>query len=427
MTDQSKPLNPSGVQQVIPLRAGSMRVPRTFAALSHRNYRLWFIGQLISLAGTWMQNIAQGWLVYELSHSTLMLGIVGFAAAIPVLIMAPWAGVVADRLPRRNLLVVTQTSAMLLAFILAALTFSGLVQVWHVVLMAVGLGLVNAFDAPARQSFIVDMVGREDLSNAIALNSIMFNSARIIGPAIAGLLLAAVGSAWCFFINGLSFLAVIICLLAMRMPKFQPKPTHESPWQQLVSGLVYVRTHTALLGIISLALIFSVFGMSYTTLLPAYAQQVLGVGAAGYGFITAASGVGAVTGAFVVASLGDRGRRGRWLDLANLAFPFILLSFAFISYFPVALLFAFGLGVGFMLQFTLFNTLLQTNVDDDMRGRVISLYTLSFFGFSPFGSLAIGQLAQVWGVSQTIALSALVALLLSRLVLLKIPQIRKLP
>jgi MFS family permease len=401
------------------------RLPQTFRSLQHRNFQLYFTGQLISVAGTWMQVVAQAWLVYELSHSELMLGIVGFAAAIPSLLISPWGGVVVDRVNKRNLLVVTQGSAMVLAFILAALTFAGTVQVWEIIVLAALLGLVNAFDGPGRQAFVVEMVGREDLPNAIAINSMMFNGARVIGPALGGMLLATVGTAWCFFINGLSFLAVIVCLLLMRLTPRTQVLEIGSPWNDLKHGLRYVLLHREIFALLMLALIFSVFGISYNTILPAFVDQVLHADATGYGVVNAFIGVGAVVGAFIMARYGERGQRGRWLIWVDLAFPFILLAFAYNPSFIVALLLAFGLGIGFMLTFTIINTLLQTNVDDKMRGRVMGLYTLTFFGFAPFGNLAIGVLAQTWDMSFTIFLSAACALILSAVVILLVPQLRK--
>lgn len=429
MPDEETPLNPplapDTPPQVTPMRARQIRVPKTFAAMKHRNFQLYFGGQLVSVAGTWMQIIAQGWVVYQLNHSELTLGIVGFASAIPALLISPWGGVVVDRVPKRGLLVITQISAMLLAFILAALAFAGAVQVWHVVLLAAGLGVVNAFDGPARQAFIVEMVGREDMNNAIAMNSMMFNGARVIGPAIGGLLLATVGASWCFLFNGLSFLAVIAGLLAMRLPAHQAPQRLTSPWHLLTSGLKYVVAHSELFALLLLSLIFSVFGISYSTLLPAFVDQVLHRGAASFGAINAASGLGAVTGALAVAQFGDRGFRGRWLVAANVAFPLLLFAFAYTTSYPLALLLSFGLGVGFMLQFTLINILLQTHVADDMRGRVLSLYTLTFFGFAPFGNLAMGTLAEGWGLSLTIGLSAAVAAALAVAVIWAVPRLRQ--
>jgi len=429
MSKENVSLNPPIASEssspTAPLRARPLHLPRTFSALQHRNFQLYFGGQLISVAGTWVQIIAQGWLVYQLSHSELTLGIVGFASAIPALLISPWGGVIVDRVPKRGLLVITQSVAMLLAFILAALTFKGNVQVWHVILLTAVMGAVNAFDGPGRQAFVVEMVGREDLTNAIALNSMMFNSARVIGPAIAGVLLIAVGPAWCFFINGLSFLAVIAGLLAMQLPQHGRIERTGSSWKQLTSGLRYVLAHKDLFALLLFALIFSVFGISYGTVLPAFVDKVLHQNAAGFGAINVASGLGAVVGAFLIAHSGDRLSRGRWMIGANFAFPVILAVFAYVPFFYPSLVLAFGLGVGFMLQFTLFNILLQTYVADEMRGRVLSLYTITFFGFAPFGNLAIGLLSEAWGLSLTLGLSALIAAILSTVVLLLVPKLWK--
>jgi MFS family permease len=401
------------------------RVPKTFRALQHRNFRLYFAGQLISVAGTWMQVVAQAWLVYQLTHSELMLGVVGFAAAIPSLLISPWGGVVVDRVNKRNLLVLTQAASMVLAFILAALTFAGIVQVWEIVLLAAVTGVINAFDGPARQAFVVEMVGREDLPNAIAVNSLMFQAARVVGPALGGILLATVGTAWCFFINGLSFLAVIGCLLLMRLTPRTQILQIGSPWNDLKHGLRYVLVHREIFALLMLALIFSVFGISYNTIMPAFIDQVLHAGATGYGAVNAFIGVGAMIGAFIMARYGERGQRGHWLVWMNLTFPFILVLFAFNTQFILALGLAVGLGVGFMLVFTCINTLLQTNVDDQMRGRVMGLYTLTFFGFAPFGNLAMGLRAEEWGMSLTIVLSAACALVLALIVIVLVPQVRK--
>ena len=401
--------------------------PSTFAALRHRNFQLYFGGQLISNAGTWMQVIAQGWLVYQLTHSDLALGFVGFAAAIPALIVSPWGGVIVDRVPKRKLLIITQASAMMLAFILAVLAFTGIVREWHIILLAAGLGLVNAFDGPGRQAFVVEMVGREDLPNAIAVNSMMFNSARVIGPALGGILLAIVGPAWCFTINGISYLAVIAGLWAMQIKPQITRRLLESPWKQLTDGVKYVSKEADLGGLLLLSLVFSIFGISYATVLPAFVEQVLKQGAVAYGWINAAIGVGAVTGAFLIASNHGTKWRGSWLVAAGIGFPVVLGIFSFTSYFPISLILALGLGVGFMVQFTMINTLLQTRVADHLRGRVMALYTLTFFGFTPFGNLAVGALSEAIGLSYAIAIFALLSLLLTLIVLRKIPQIKNLP
>ena len=398
-----------------------------FAALRHRNFQLYFGGQLVSNAGTWMQIIAQGWLVYQLTHSDLSLGIVGFAAAIPSLLVTPWGGVVVDRVQKRALLMVTQAGAMLLAFILGALAFAGVVREWHIVLLAAGLGLVNAFDAPARQAFVVELVGRRDLANGIALNSLMFNSARVVGPALGGMLLALVGPAWCFTINGLSFLAVILGLAAMKFEPHQPVKRTESPWMQLSDGVRYAAGEAEIAGLLLLSLAFSVFGISYATVLPAFVAQVLNQGAAAYGWVTTATGVGAVTGALIIAHHRGARWRGNWLVAASLGFPLVLGLFAFTSTLPASLILAFGLGIGFMTQFTMINTLLQTRVDDALRGRVMALYTLTFFGLAPFGNLAVGALSEKIGLTYAIGLFALLSFILAAAILRKVPQIRDLP
>lgn len=399
----------------------------TFAALRHRNFRLFLGGQLVAMAGTWMQNVAQGWLVYEISGSELALGVVGFAAAIPALMISPWAGVIVDRVSKRELLLMTQTSAMVLAFVLAALAFADIVQVWHVLVLAVGLGAVNAFDGPARQAFVVEMVGREDLPNAIALNSMTFNTGRIVGPALGGIVLAAAGAAWCFFLNGLTFLAVLAGLSAMRFPPVVRKVEQRSPWVQMTSGLRYVRYSPDLRALLLLALVFSLFGISYSTVLPAYVHKVLNQGAGAFGVLNAATGVGAVTAAYWIARSGDHGHRGQWLTRSILGFPVALTLFALNPYYPVALVLVFLMGIGFMVTFNMLNTLLQTQVADEMRGRVMSLYTLTFFGFAPFGNLFVGTMSEWIGLSPAIILSAAICLIGVSAILVTTPSVRRLP
>jgi MFS family permease len=397
-----------------------------FSAMRHRNFQLYFGGQLISNIGTWMQIIAQGWVVYQIGHSELILGIVSFASAIPVLVISPWGGVVVDRMSRRKLLMMTQSGAMILAFVMAALTFANVIQEWHVIVLAALLGVVSAFDAPARQAFVPDMVGKEDLPNAIAMNSMMFNSARVIGPAIAGLALAAVGAGWCFTINGISFLAVLIGLWLMDMPAREPIQHTTSPWQQLVSGVKYSAGNREIRGLILLSLVFSVFGISYSTVLPAFVANILHQGAAAYGWINTATGLGAITGALLLVNNLGHGRRGKLLVLINIAFPLVLMAFSFTLSYPLALVLAYGLGLGFMTQFTTINTLLQTRVSDEYRGRVMGLYTITFFGFAPFGNLLIGYLGEKMGLSIAMASFAVCSLILSQLVLRKAPEIQKL-
>jgi MFS family permease len=407
--------------------ADAPRKTSMFAALQHRNYQLYFGGQLISNAGTWMQIIAQGWLVYQLSHSELALGMVGFAAAIPSLLVSPWGGVIVDRAPKRTLLILTQAGAMILALMLAFLSFTHLVQQWHIILLAAGLGLVNAFDGPARQAFVVEMVGREDLPNAIAMNSMMVNGARVVGPAIGGFLLIALGAAWCFTINGLSFLAVILGLWAMKLTPHVSSLHAESPFKELTSGLRYVSQQPELKGLLLLSLIFSIFGISYSTVLPAFVERVLHRDAVAYGWVNAMIGIGALLSAFMIANHRGGNWRGSWLLWSSIGFPLVLTVFSFNPYLPLSLLLCVGLGMGFMIQFTMINTLLQTRVDDRLRGRVMGLYTLTFFGFSPFGNLAVGALSEHLGLSLAMTLFAVISLILSLIVFQKIPQIKSLP
>ncbi len=420
----SGPISPG---KAIPLSEGEPRSGNAFAALRHRNFQLYFAGQLVSNAGTWMQVIAQGWLVYQLGHSELTLGIVSFASAIPSLVTLPWGGVVVDRMPKRTLLIMTQTGAMLLAFILAFLSFTGLVQQWHIVALAAGLGLVNSFDSPGRQAFVVEMVGREDLPNAIALNSLMFNSARVVGPALGGLLLALVGASWCFTINGISFLAVIWSLWIMEVHPTGARIDPESSWKQFLSGVQHARHQLELGGLILISLVFSVFAISYIPLLPAFVEQVLKQGAAAYGWLTAAFGTGAVVGAIIIANRQRPGWRGKWLFLANILFPLMLAAFIFNTWVPLSFVLEFFMGAAFMIEYTMINTLLQTGVEDHMRGRIMALYTITFLGFAPFGNLALGALSARYGLGPSVALFAGTSLVLSAIVFRRIPQMRKLP
>ena len=373
-----------------------------------------------------MQIIAQGWLVYELSHSELALGIVSFASAIPALLVTPWGGVLGDRVSNRKILIITQTLQMLSALILAALTFSETVQVWHIVVLAGALGFVNAVDGPARQAFVVDMVGRADMPNAIAVNSMTFNSARIFGPAVGGLLLSWVGADWCFLLNGISFLAVIAGLAAMTLPPHRPRGGTQSPLQQMRSGVVYAMCIVEVKALLAMAFVLSTFGITYSTVMPAFVKEVLNAGPEAFGTVNAGAGVGAILAAVMIASFGNSGKRGIWLSVVALLFPIVLTLFAWNRSYYLAIGLALLLGIGFMSQFTLINTLLQTRISDEMRGRVLSLYTLTFFGFTPFGNLAIGAVAERWGLSIALSGSALITLILSAWVIGRTPELRAL-
>lgn len=424
--ESSDRLSTGANQTTTELPPKKTRIPQAFSSFRHRNYQLWFIGQLVSVVGTWMQIIAQGWLVYEISHSEFALGLVGFASAIPVLFVSPWGGVVVDRVPKQVLLVTTQSVSMILAFILAALSFTHTVQVWHIVLLAVIIGVVNSFDSPARQAMVVDMVAREDVANAIALNSTIYNGARVIGPAIGGLLLASLGASWCFLINGFSFLAVIGSLLAMKFPAITHKITQVHPWEQFLEGLHYARQHREIIALLGLTAVFTMFGTAYSSILPAFIDQVLHAGAAVYGTINTCIGAGAVVAALLIAQYGGFGKRGLILTGANLLYPIVLAVFAFNNIVAISMLLSFFLGAGFMLLLNSINSLLQLRVEDHMRGRVMSLYTICIFGLSPFGTLGIGAAAEIIPMSITIAISALLTLVLAVLILLKVPEVKNL-
>src|SRR5271157_3050966 len=303
-----------------------MKLPATLRALQYRNFRLFFGGQLISLVGTWMQNVAQAWLVYRLTGSSFLLGAVGFAGQIPVFLMAPVGGIFADRKNRQHVVIATQTVSMLLAFILAGLTLTRLVQVWHVMLLAALLGVVNAFDIPARQSFIVDMVGKEDLINAIALNSSMFNGARVIGPAIAGLLVASIGEGWCFFLNAVSYVAVIVGLLLMRVT-WQRGKFSGSPLENIIEGFQYVRSTQPIRLLLLLLGLVSLVGMPYAVLMPIFADRILHRGANGLGILMGATGVGALVGALSLAFKRGLKGLGSWVLLSSAGFGAMLILF----------------------------------------------------------------------------------------------------
>jgi MFS family permease len=404
----------------------SLALPQTFRALRHRNYRLWWSGQLVSLTGTWMQTVAQSWLVFQLTNSAFLLGLTGFIGSLPILLLSLWGGVVADRVHKRNLLVATQTTAMLQAFLLAFLTWSGKVRVEHVLIMAAILGVVNAFDAPARQAFTIEMVGKEDLMNAIALGSTLFNAARILGPAIAGVLLAVIGTAGCFTLNGVSFLAVIAGLLAMRLPSSPRAATSESALQNLKEGLAYVRSNSTVLSLLALVGTTSLFGMSYVTLMPIFARDVLKMGAQGLGFLTAAAGIGALVGALTLASLGRFRRKGLLLTAGNLLFPAAMAAFAFSRSFPLSLLCLVVAGWAMVAQNATANTLVQTTVPDHLRGRVMSVYTMLFMGMMPFGNLQAGTIASRFGAPFAVGLGAAICALAALLILWRLPQLRRL-
>ena len=381
----------------------------TFRALRHPNYQLFFAGQLISLIGTWMDQVAESWLVYRLTGSALLLGTVAFASQIPVFLLAPIGGALADRADRRRILVATQSSMMLLTFVLAWLTLSHRVQIWHIVTLAALTGIVNALDLPARQAFVVDMVSRADLVNAIALNSSMFNGARIIGPAVAGIVVAAIGEGWCFFANGVSFIAVILGLLLMRMER--PRRSIEgSPLENIVEGFRFVATTGPIRALMLLLSLVSFTAMPYAVLMPLFADQILHGGPKALGLLMGCSGVGALCGALVLATRKTVHGLGTWVAVSCAGFGVALSLFAFSRLMWLSAMMLVPAGFCMMIQMASSNTLIQSMVPDRLRGRVMSVYAMTFMGMAPLGSLLAGSLAHKLGAPWTVAMGGIIAM-----------------
>jgi MFS family permease len=374
-----------------------------------------------------MQTTAQGFLVFQLTDSTAYLGYVGFAAGAPALLLMLFGGVVADRVARRTLLLVTQSTMLLLALLLAVLTFAQVVQPWHIVLLALALGTANAFDAPAGQAFVLELVDRGELPNAIALNASVANLATVVGPTVAGLTYAAVGAAWCFTLNGLSFIAVLVAMLLMRLPARQIVPRSQSAIAQLAEGVRYTLAHPLLRTLMAVPAVAVLFVAVYATLLPAWAVEVLHGDARTNGLLQSARGVGSLLGALMLAALSHRGRRGRWLTIGMFWYPAFVLVFAGFRVLPLSLAALMGVGWGGMVVYNMSNTLLQMHVPDVLRGRVMSMYSMVMFGGMPLGALWAGTVANVLGVPLTLALSALIALVFAVFFFMRMPQIRRLP
>lgn len=389
-------------------------MPSPFSALRHRNFRLFWSGQCISLIGTWMQNVAQAWLVLQLTDSAFLLGLVAATQFMPMLVLSLIAGVIADRFPKRRLVLATQTTMMLLATVLGILTYLGMVRYWHVLLLALALGLANTLDMPARQSFIIELVGREDLMNGIALNSSIFNAARVIGPAVGGLVMGWLGVAPCFFINAASFAAVILGLLFIRVPEKEPAVRRKEPvWAHIATGINYARRTPAILEPLLLMAALSTFAMNFNVLVPAYAKHTLGLSETGYGFLMAALGIGAFAGAVMLAFISHRGPQRGLLFAGVGGIVFFQLALALTRWFPLAFLLLMLTGWA-MITFTAsVNTTIQLASPDDLRGRIMSLYSLVFGGVIPFGSLFAGTVAGWAGAPAALAAGALVGLVLA--------------
>jgi MFS family permease len=401
-----------------------IRNSATLRALRHRNFQLFFAGQLISLVGTWMQNVAQSWLVYRLSGSSALLGLVSFTGQIPVLLLSPVGGYAADRWSRRSVVILTQTLSMVLALVLAILTLTGAVRIWEVFVLAAGMGVVNSFDIPARQSFLVEMVGKEDMINAIALNSSMFNGARIVGPAIAGLLVAKIGEGWCFFANGISYIAVIGGLLMMRMGPFVAAHRPHSAFHTIREGFGYVvRTGPirALLGIVGM---LSFAGLPYLVLMPIYADTIFHRGPAGLGILMGIAGLGALTGALLLASRTALTGLTRWVAFAMVIFGITLGVFAYSQTMWFSSVMLFLMGFSGMIQMGAANTLIQSMVPDHLRGRVMSVYSMMYMGVGPFGAMFAGFAAEDFGAPLTLAAGAAACLIAAGVYVWRLPGIR---
>ncbi|MCE1255478.1 MAG: MFS transporter [Anaerolineae bacterium] len=402
------------------------RLNNTFIALRHRNYRLWFFGQLISLVGTWMQTTAQGYLVFELTHDPAYLGYVSFAAGIPTIIFTLYGGVISDRLSRRTLLLFTQTSMMILALILSALVFMNVVQPWMIIVLALLLGVANSFDGPARLSFVVELVDREDLPNAIALNASMFNLATVVGPAVSGITYAIFGAAWCFLINGLTFIAVIIGLVLMHIKPLPPRERSESALKEIAAGFQFVMHSDTQRVIFFYLCLIGMLGMGLVALLPAWATTVLGGDVTYNGYLLSARGVGSLVAALLLAYLVSKQVKGILWSIGGVVMSVCLLVFSFMSWLPASLLVITVFGFGFMLAVNASNALIQTYVSDDLRGRVMSIYSLILFGFSSLGSLILGLVASWIGEPVAVGIGGVILIVVTVIIQLIKPQMRQL-
>lgn len=397
---------------------------QTFAALKYKNYKLWFWGQMISLFGSWMQTTALGFFVFELTHSPAYLGYVGFAAGIPAWLFTFFSGVIADRYSRRTIIIAAQIWMMTFAFLLSALTFTKIIQPEMIVAISFLLGIGNTFDATARHAFVNELVEKDDLTNAIALNSTMFNTATALSPAIAGIVYAILGPAWCFFINGVSFLAVIYNLQKMNLKPIIHSDKHNSVLQDIKEGFQYLLTHKLLLTIVSITSMTSIFGMGLVTLFPAWAVKILHGDSTTNGFLQSARGLGALIFALIIASINKYIVRGKYLAFSIIAISFLITLFSFSKTLILSLLILILFGGFLIMMFNLSNGLIQTNVEENFRGRILSFYTFSFFALFPVGALWIGMLAEKFGSPNAILINAIIMFLFSISIWLFVPKLR---
>ena len=401
------------------------KIPAALRALRHRNYQLFFAGQLISLSGTWMQTVAQSWLVYRLTGSAVLLGLVGFASQIPVFLLAPIGGALADRKSRHRIIVITQIAAMLLAFVLAGLTLTHRIQVWHLFVLAALLGVAYAFYVPAASAFVVDMVGKENLMNAIALNSSLVNGARIVGPAIAGILVATIGEGWCFLINGASYIAVLGGLLLMTVTPHRKVPRPGSPLADIIEGFRFVWRTGPVRALLLLLGAVSLFGTPYAVLMPIFADQILHGGASALGLLMGASGLGALIGALSLALRNKVYGLGRWVAVATAGFGASLILFSLSHSFWLSAMLLLPVGFTMMIEMAASNTLIQAMVPDQLRGRVMAVYSMMFMGMAPIGALVAGSLAHSLGAPRTVMFGGAVCILGAAVFALRLPKLRE--
>jgi len=400
-------------------------VASTFRALRHRNFRLWFFGQLTSLIGTWMQSIAQNWLVYQITGSAASLGLVNFVGAIPLVPLTLYAGAIADRVSKRRIIFFMQAAMMVLAFVLAILCWTGVVRFWHVLVLAFLLGAAQALDTPARQAFVVELVGKEDLSNAIALNSGIFHGARVIGPALAGILVASVGISISFFLNGASFFAVLAGLYLMDATLIRKTRAEGEDARDLLAGIRHLAANRVPTAIVILISLSSLLAMPYYVLVPVFAKEVLGRDAGGYGALMSAAGVGAVLGSLYAASAWASRRKGALLTAGSYAFPVLLFAFALSRIYPLSLVLLAAVGFAFVLQNAPANSMIQSLVPDHLRGRVMAIYVCLLLGLMRLGGLLAGLLAQALSAPVALAVVSAAALLGSLAVSSRFPELRR--
>lgn len=383
-----------------------------FAVLRIRDFRLFWFGQLISLSGTWMQSVAQGWLVYRLTESPFYLGVVAACGTLPILLFTLAGGIVADRFRKRNLLLLTQTLSIAPALSLGVLTDLNLITVWQVALFAAVLGTINAFDMPARQSFIVEMVGREHLTNAIALNSAAFHGARMVGPIIAGLTITSLGLPACFYLNAISFIAVIVSLAKIKQRGAIAKTTNGMV-KDLVEGLRYIKGQAEIFQIVVIIAVFSLFGMPFITLLPVFAEAVFHRGPEGYGIMVGATGAGALMAALFLAVREDVKNKTKFMSVSAICFSVLLYIFSLLQHFPLTITILVCIGWSLVSFFAVANSYIQLSVPDALRGRAMSVYTFVFLGTAPIGNSIIGTMADIVGTTFTVGASAVICLVVS--------------